>query len=146
MTKSAVVLDQLRVIERRSFPANEAFDFGLNLRSKPGCIVLLACDTSSATKIVGYVVGVAAQHRMLLHKLCVTSSHQRMGIGELLLRNLIDRAVNMHCRDMALWVDESRRPATALYTKLGFEEQQRLEHYYEHGRTGLKMRLTLDYS
>ena len=141
---SMATLTRLRSIEKKSFPANEAFDFNISLLTRKNTSIIYAVfGQNSKQHPVAYAVYVRWRSVLLLQKLCVAESFRRKGIGRLLMREVINRARSTKCGAIELWVDTSRIVARGLYSIYSFQEIQFVQDYYALGRHGIKMRLDL---
>lgn len=58
---------------------------------------------------------------MVIHLLCVRPSRARRGIGESMVRFVIEEGRKRNCKAVRLDTGEKNTPARALYTHLGFE-------------------------
>jgi ribosomal protein S18 acetylase RimI-like enzyme len=150
------ILAQITRIERKTFPSSEVFDFSMGLwRKKPNTRVLYATvrppslppfSICAPPTLVAYTVYVRQKGAALLHKICVTESYRGKGIGRKLLDYVCQRLRKEDCQYIQLWVDEARKPARALYSGCGFEEQEKVVDYYAPGRTGIRMILNLEHT
>lgn len=141
------ILAQISRVEKKAFPANEAFRFGEELwRKKPNTRVLYATRvTPGATSpVIAYAVYVRQKGAALLHKICVVESHRRQGVGMQLLDHIRCRLQKEGCQYIQLWVDKARDSARSLYIRSGFEAREEIPDYYAPGRTGIKMVLGLE--
>ncbi|KAH2097570.1 hypothetical protein KXW63_005134 [Aspergillus fumigatus] len=140
------ILAQIARIEKKTFPANEAFPFGEDLwKKKPNTRVLYAVSTASGVprRLVAYAVYVRQKGVALLHKVCVVKAFRRQGIGMQLMNYIRQRLQKEGCQYIQLWVDKAREPARSLYNRSGFEEREEIADYYAPGRTGIRMVLDL---
>jgi ribosomal protein S18 acetylase RimI-like enzyme len=138
------ILPQLRATEKKSFPANEAFDFSVGLLGKQNtCILSAFSESESGDYPIAYAVYVQWRGVVLLQKLCVSARFRGRKIGNSMMFEVISRARRTKCSAIELWVDESRTIAQKLYSCCGFEAIQNVQHYYGAGRHGIKMRLDL---
>ena len=142
------ILVQISRVEKKTFPANEAFAFGEELwRKKPNTRVLYStrvADNSTREDLVAYAVYVRQKGVALLHKVCVIEAYRRQGVGQQLMSFIQERLRKEGCQYIQLWVDQAREPARALYRRCGFEEREVIPDYYAPGRTGIRMVLDLE--
>lgn len=142
------ILVQISRVEKKTFPANEAFTFGEELwRKKPNTRVLYStrvADNSTREDLVAYAVYVRQKGVALLHKVCVIEAYRRQGVGQQLMSFIQERLRKEGCQYIQLWVDQAREPARALYRRCGFEEREVIPDYYAPGRTGIRMVLDLE--
>jgi ribosomal protein S18 acetylase RimI-like enzyme len=147
------LLKHVKRAEKKAFPANEAFDFDMELtkrntqlfcvlnrknRNNPGG----GSPEEAGNAVVGYLVIARTGRTALLHKICVLPQYQRKGIGKWMLGKAIEGLKGRGCESVKLWVDQERLAARRLYMGCGFEETDVVEDYYAPGRTGVKMALT----
>lgn len=69
-----------------------------------------------------------------IYNIAVAPEFRREGIGEALLRHLIDKAAEDGCSLVTLEVRDGNAAAMALYKKIGFREVGRRKGYYAKGR------------
>ncbi|KIW70911.1 hypothetical protein PV04_03141 [Phialophora macrospora] len=138
------ILQELRTLERKSFAANEVFQFDDKVVKQRNMEVFVGFDhQATGCSVVGYAVCVTSNRRLLLHKICVSPEFRRRGIGYLLMETLVGDAKRRFCRGIDLWVDEANHAAQELYSKHGFSAQAIVPDYYSPGRNGVKMSLDL---
>ncbi|PLB44026.1 acetyltransferase, GNAT family [Aspergillus steynii IBT 23096] len=141
------ILTQISRVEKKTFPANEAFAFGEELwRKKPNTRVVYATTATpgAISSVIAYAVYVRQKGVALLHKVCVVESYRRQGVGMQLMDYIRRRLQKEGCQYIQLWVDKARDPARSLYCRNGFEEREEIPDYYAPGRTGIKMVLDLE--
>ena len=142
------ILARISRLEKKTFPAKEAFSFSEELwRKKPNTRVLYGTHTttnSAHPELVAYAVYVRQKGIALLHKVCVVEAYRRQGVGRQLMSYIHDRLRKEGCQYIQLWVDSAREPARALYRWSGFEEREVIPNYYAPGRTGIRMVLDLE--
>lgn len=125
-------------LEKKTFPANEAFVFSPRLFDKANTKILVARSVADGKSVlVGYAVTVNHKGTTLLHKLCVAPAYRRRGFGRMLLLKICERSEEAYS-NLQLWVD-SANPARELYASVGFEERSVVPNYYSPGRTGVQM-------
>ena len=139
-------LEQIKKIERRTFPKDEAMDFETELkkRNTEMTVVLGERDGDAKPRVVAYMLYARLHGITLLQKICVLERYQRRGIARKMLAMLKTKLENQGCERLQLWVDMARMPARSLYGSLGFREADRARDYYAPGRHGLKMVLDLN--
>ena len=142
------VLARISRVERKTFPANEAFGFDEELwKKKPNTRVLYGTYASMngvRPDLVAYAVYVRQKGVALLHKVCVVEAYRRQGIGLQLMSYIHNRLRKEGCQYIQLWVDRARDPARKLYLRSGFEEREEIPDYYAPGRTGIRLVLDLE--
>ena len=95
----------------------------------PKRVAIVAATES--VEIVGFVVARCGDHEWEIENVVVARQHQRQGIGERLVGEVLRSARQAEVRSVLLEVRESNAAARALYTKLGFNEQGRRKAYYQ---------------
>ena len=139
-------LEQIRKVERRTFPKDEAMDFEMELKKRNTeiTIVLGESDEEAKPRVVAYMLYARLHGIALLQKICVLESYQRRGTARKMLSMLKTKLESQGCERLQLWVDMARKPARSLYASLGFRESDRSRDYYAPGRHGIKMVLDLN--
>ena len=84
--------------------------------------------------VIGYAGMWVIAEESHVSTLAVDPAYRRRGLGEAIMRHLMDIARARQATKMTLEVREANTGAQALYRKLGFEIQGLLPHYY--GDTG----------
>ncbi len=103
------------------------------------CIGAVARD-----ELVAYALGHIEGRGFHLSSMAVAPSSRRRGIGEALLRYALGEAGLRGCATCTLEVRAGNAAALALYWKLGFTQQKRMEHYYDEPcEDGLELALCL---
>lgn len=125
-------LPQVSDIERRSydFPWSHGV-FRDCLLAGYGCYVL-----ERGGRVAGYaIVSVAAGEAHVLN-ICVDPDYRRIGYGEALLDEVLERARRAEVKEVFLEVRPSNVGAMSLYEKKGFRKISRRRAYYQarHGR------------
>ena len=69
-----------------------------------------------------------------VYNIAVAPEFRREGIGEALLRHMIEKAEEAGCSVLNLEVMDGNEAATELYSKLGFREVGRRRGYYAKGK------------
>ncbi|KAI9873776.1 MAG: hypothetical protein M1830_010617 [Pleopsidium flavum] len=136
------LLANVKRVEKKTFPAIEAFNFDTELK-KHNTHLVCALNAKPGPKedapLIAYLVYARTKKTALLHKICVLQQHREQGIGKQMMAWLQLELANRGCQNVQLWVDQSREPARALYASLGFEQADRVVDYYAPSRSGLKM-------
>jgi ribosomal-protein-alanine N-acetyltransferase len=82
-------------------------------------------------KVIGYAGMWLILDEAHITNLAVHPDYQRMGVGRLLVTELIFRAAFLGAKRMTLEVRPSNKAALGLYTSLGFDQVGRRKGYYE---------------
>ena len=86
-------------------------------------------------ELVGYAGLFAADHHQAdVQTVAVAPDRQRRGVGDLLLRALLDEAERRGCTETLLEVRADNEPAQRLYARHGFERIGLRRGYYQPGR------------
>ena len=118
-------------LERECFPSTWSPDSYLRELRNPNSYYIVARRDGEIVGFAGMWVIADESH---VSTLAVSSRCRRRGLGELIMRHLIDIARARFAAKMTLEVREQNEAAQTLYRKLGFEIQGLLPHYY--GDTG----------
>lgn len=137
------VVSEIKRAERKAFPRHEALDFDLELSKRNVELVAVVEDMPPQPRLVAYLLVARWQKTALLHKVCVLQQYRRQGIATRLIQLEIERLRKSGCLSIQLWVDEQREAARYLYTKVGFEDAERVENYYALCRSAVKMALRM---
>ena len=143
---AAKLIASVKHTEKKTFPTIEVFDFDRELKKRNThlvCAVEAREDEKEVSAPVGYLVYARTGRTALLHKICVVQNHRGKGLGRHMMTWLLAELAKTGCEYVHLWVDESRKPARALYTSQGFLQVDYVVDYYSPGRAGLKMSLRL---
>lgn len=81
--------------------------------------------------VVGYCGIYLAADEGEITNVAVSSTYRRMGIADMLLKNLLKEATQKGAVRFILEVRCSNRPAIQLYKKFGFEIQGKRKDFYE---------------
>lgn len=85
-------------------------------------------------KVVGYVAMWLMVDESHLTSIAVRKSHQRHGVGELLLLSIAKLSIEMKAQVLTLETRVSNTPAQALYEKYGFRKVGLRRRYYSDNR------------
>ena len=83
-----------------------------------------------AGKLCGFLCAKAVAGEWEIENVVVAAGFLRRGVGDELMRSLIDQAEKCAVSRILLEVRESNRPARGLYEKHGFHEVGRRARYY----------------
>jgi [ribosomal protein S18]-alanine N-acetyltransferase len=81
--------------------------------------------------VVGYSCLYAVADEMQIGNFAVSSEYRKMGIGKLLMNEVIRLAGERNCKFIFLEVRESNSPAQALYSSYDFKPVGRRNRYYK---------------
>ncbi|KIV91436.1 hypothetical protein PV10_05977 [Exophiala mesophila] len=139
-TQVLKVLTQIQQMERKIFPENELTPLDDKISKKPNTEILVVLSQSDGNEcLIAYAIAVRCQHRLLLHKICVSAAYRSSGLGTRLLKLVIERAHKTACRTIDLWAHADNHHARRLYSGNGFQILQTVTNYYSHGNDGVKM-------
>jgi ribosomal-protein-alanine N-acetyltransferase len=134
-------LDEVMVIERRSFSAPWEESTFRGLMRRPSAALLVA---ETDDELTGYSVMWFAADEGELGDIAVVPERRGEGIGRRLLRESISVAVSRRTRSLYLEVRESNDGARRLYEKVGFSVVEvRKQYYAEPVEDAIVMKLDL---
>ena len=122
------LLPQIQRIEQQSFsvPWTEQM---LRVQLAPDSHVFLTAETADG--VVGYVGMMYVLDEGYISNVAVEPGCRRRGVGEALIRELLERCRMRQLSFVTLEVREHNEPAIALYSKLGFVPVGLRKNYYE---------------
>jgi [ribosomal protein S18]-alanine N-acetyltransferase len=132
-------LDQVTELETRLFSppwSRQAFMDELENET-----FSLAVVVSEVTRIIAYMIGYFIFEQVHLTNIAVAPEYQKRGIGEWLVRQLIQRSQDEHRQFIHLEVRRSNHNAIRLYTRLGFAAMGVRKRYYEDKEDAILMHL-----
>jgi len=105
-------------------------------------------DVSLVSEVEGRIVGyifARVEYGNIGHiiTIAVDPEYRRMGIGEKLMRAVLNILKELGCVSVYLEVRVSNKPAINLYKKLGFVVKRRVPRYYKDGEDAFLMDRTL---
>ncbi len=119
-------------IEQDSFDSPwSADEIAKDVTSKDGGIYVAVIESGGET--AGYAEMRTVAGEAQIYNIVIDKAFRGRGLGEMLLRHLIDRAKEAGCRLMTLEVRGGNGAAMELYHKLGFREVGRRKGYYAKG-------------
>ena len=80
--------------------------------------------------VIGYVFSSFVAGELTLENICVAPSHQRQGVGRLLMQHLLEQAAKLEAEEIWLEVRASNVSAIELYHRFGFRNQGVRKGYY----------------
>ena len=129
-------------IEKASFgrDAWERDDFLDYLAEPESCIFLVAV---TGGVVAGYIIGFYEHNRAEVDSVAVSPSHRGLGIAAALMARLMSLLRRRGFSTLKLTVRLDNAAAIALYQKLGFSRERRINRYYEDGGPAWRMRASL---
>ena len=126
-------IDDVLVIERRSFPTPWSLAMFVLELAKPSSVCLCAFEKGT---LVGYLVAAKYAHIWHVMNVSVDPSHRRKNIATLLLRDLFEKTVDRDGRPVhyTLEVRVSNEAAIAMYRRNGFKAAGVRTNYYADNR------------
>ena len=144
LRSSDSILRQVKQVERRTFPPNEAFDFDNELRKKTTNLHCAYRTVGGDVELVAYALYVRSKFMTRIHKVCVVERYRNQGLGKWLMGLVLAELTKGSATTIDLWVDVNRKPARELYLSCGFEEKELVPGYYSLERDGIRMEMDLD--
>ena len=130
-------LEEVLRIERLSFStpwSRQAFLDELRNKEFSRMIIARACDRNIYKGILGYCCYWIICDEVHITNMAAHNRYRRKGIGEKLLRHVIEEAKKMKSRLLTLEVRSSNLKAQALYQKFGFKAVTIRKKYYSDPR------------
>ena len=121
-------LDAAAELERRCFSRPWSREMLREELTQEFALYLAAVDGKGT--LMGYVGAHLAADEAAINNVATAPEFRRQGVGETLLRRLIEIGRERGARHFYLEVRQSNDPAMALYTKLGFRELGLRKNYY----------------
>ena len=118
-------------IERDSFESPWSADEMTKDITAGGNVYVAVAECGDEKAGYGEIRSVAGEAQV--YNIAIAPEFRRNGIGEALLRHMIDRAEEDGCTLVTLEVRSRNSAAMALYEKLGFREVGRRKGYYARG-------------
>src|SRR5205814_6628291 len=134
-------LDQIATLERSCFTAYNLSRRRLQyLQARPSAVFLAA---EVGGRVVGEAIALVRRHKQSVsgrtYSLAVDPASRGKGIGEKLMRAMIDELDRRGVRRVYLEVAASNLAAQRLYERIGFKAVGSLPGYYGQGRDGVHM-------
>jgi len=124
-----VDLEQILVLEKQLFASPWSREmFEEELREKNHVLALVLEDAGT---IAGYLIAYLVADEVHIANIGAATDRQRRGIGQWMMRNLLDQAEKDGFTLAHLEVRRSNRAAIALYEKLGFRIVGVRKNYYQ---------------
>ena len=123
------LLAEIEALEKRCFSLPWTWDMLLGQLPDDSHEFLATVDEEG--KLLGYVGMMTVLDEGYISNVAVDPAYRRQGIADLLLRELLDRAVLRELSFVTLEAREHNEPAIALYRKHGFAPVGLRKNYYE---------------
>mgnify|MGYP001031050181 CR=1 FL=1 len=136
-------LEKVTEIERSCF--DEPYDFSTFsylLGADPEGFLVAECEG----RVVGYAIGQLRSGRGLVISLAVDPRYRGGGVGESILKELLEHFQRKHVKSVELQVDVHNSYAIKLYEKMGFQVKKTMREYYSSGKDAYLMSKILDRS
>ena len=134
-------LDEVMEIENQSFAAPWSRDSYLDLAPLDTISFYVVKD---GDKVIGYMLYQTWEEEMELHTIAVTLKSRRHGIGEQMIKFMMEDASSRGVKRIFLQVRPSNTPARTLYSKFEFQiVGMRPRYYRDNEEDALVMRLDL---
>ena len=126
---TASLLEQVEELEKRCFSLPWTWEMLMSQLPDDEHEFLAAVDESG--KLLGYVGMMTVLDEGYISNVAVEPGCRRQGVGEALIRELLERCRMRQLSFVTLEVREHNEPAIALYSKLGFVPVGLRKNYYE---------------
>jgi ribosomal-protein-alanine N-acetyltransferase len=129
-------------IERASFGRHawERDEFLDYLAEPETCIFLVAVAGGG---VAGYIIGFYEHSRAEVDSVAVKPSHRGRGVAAALMARLTSLLRRRGFSTLKLMVRLNNAPGIALYRRLGFARERRINRYYDDGAPAWRMRMSL---
>lgn len=111
------------------------------------CWILENANNTTDDPVLGYgfqYINDETKTTSTVAKICIHPNHRGYGLGDILLRHMIDHARKMAVLNMELQVKVSNKHAFMLYVKHGFKIVRRLREYYSDNSDAFLMQLSFN--
>jgi [ribosomal protein S18]-alanine N-acetyltransferase len=123
-------LPEVLAIEQSSFPNPwRETTFRGEIQNDDISFPLVAVHATEK-KIVGYIIYWKIKDEIMINNIAVHPDFRRLGVGESILRDAIERGRGEKVTFVSLEVRISNKPAQTLYAKLGFDLIGVRKNYY----------------
>ena len=120
-------INQVVLIEQESFSDPWSKQSFLGDLKNPSTLSLVV---KLGQEVVGYACLWQMENELQIGNIAVAKKHRRKGIGNLLMKQIVDEATKRECQLILLDVRESNRVAISLYKKFGFVHLNRRKSHY----------------
>lgn len=134
-------LDQVVAIEAKSIPEPWARSHFEAEMVKPFARFWVLTDDETDSKVAGYIVFWLMVDGCSLLDVAVDPEFRGQGMGEKMLRAMINEVVRQEYARLVLEVRASNESALRLYKKVGFKETHRRTKFYSDGEDAIVMEL-----
>ncbi len=118
-------------IEHLSFPNPWRFStFIGELGNYPFSIPFVILHSPNE-RLMGYIILWFMQKEVQISNFALHPDFRRKGVGEAVLRDILDKVTKEGASEIFLEVRPSNRPARSLYEKLGFQILGKKKNYYQ---------------
>ena len=138
-------LPEINLLEQQSFtsPWNRE---SLEVELSNPLNLITVIRSSSEAEITGYSMTRVLPPEAELLRVAVRPQTRRLGVGSVLLNELLQKLLTLKIAQVYLEVSEKNRPALSLYRKIGFTATGHRPGYYDNGSTGaITFSLTINF-
>ena len=138
-------LTEITLLEQQSFtsPWNRE---SLELELINPLNLITVIRSSSEVEIIGYSLTRILPPEAELLRVAVRPQARGVGVGSVLLSELLQKLLTLKITQVYLEVSEKNRPALSLYQKIGFTTTGHRPGYYDNGSTGaISFSLTINF-
>ncbi len=134
-------LDRLAELERRNMPVPWSKD-QIESEFRKTVSILLGVELNA--KLVGYVLAYLVVDELHILTIAIDKPHRQKGLGEMLLKHLLECAVDLGAKQGWLEVRKGNIPAREFYAKFGFRQSfTRYNYYSDNGEDALVLTKSL---
>lgn len=132
-------ITQLMELEKKSFPIDAYSKERMLGLFKRYPETFLVAESQGEAGLVGYIVGAAEGKTGEIDAMAVRAGFRRLGIGEKLLKKILEIFSSNDIKHVRLRVRPQNQPAISLYKKTGFQITGKEPHYYRDGEDAVIM-------
>jgi ribosomal-protein-alanine N-acetyltransferase len=143
------MMDMAEIVEFKQCLLDEVLEIEADCFTEPWTRAMFDVYPNENTKFIvikekgktaGYCLLQFSFDTAELLRLAVHSRFRRRGLGEALIKTLIEFSENVGLKEIFLEVDAQNLAARHLYSKLGFNQIGKRRHYYKEGHDALVLR------
>jgi ribosomal-protein-alanine N-acetyltransferase len=136
-------LSEVMCIERQSFSSPWSYELFLHeIIDKTSAAIVVEAEGDVKTEMLGYLFYWRIGEEIHITNIAVARLHRRQGVGESMIRWMMDNARENGIKKLSLEVRVSNKAALEMYAKLGFTGMGVRKRYYtDNGEDAIIMTL-----